>query len=73
MQEATRSSVEVTFVGRVYTGPPRAHGIELALVKHAGAKRGFVLLTRRWAVERPFARAARFRRLARDYECLTDT
>ena len=34
------------------------------------AKRGFVLLPRRWVVERSFAWAARFRRLARDYERL---
>ena len=35
------------------------------------AKRGFVLLPRRWVVERSFAWAARFRRLARDYERLS--
>ncbi len=34
------------------------------------AKRGFVLLPKRWVVERSFAWAARFRRLARDYERL---
>ena len=32
------------------------------------AKRGFVLLPRRWVVERRFAWAARFHKLARDYE-----
>jgi hypothetical protein len=37
------------------------------------AKRGFVLLPRRWVVERSFAWAARFRRLARDYERLSQT
>ena len=37
------------------------------------AKRGFVLLPRRWVVERSFAWAARFRRLARDYERLETT
>jgi len=36
------------------------------------AKRGFVLLPRRWVVERSFAWAARFRRLARDYERLPE-
>jgi transposase len=46
------------------------HGIQLGVVKHAEAKRGFVLLPRRWAVERSFAWAARFCRLARDYERL---
>ena len=37
------------------------------------AKRGFVLLPRRWVVEHDFAWAARFRRLARDYERLEET
>ena len=37
------------------------------------AKRGFVLLPKRWVVERSFALAARFRRLARDYERLETT
>ncbi len=46
------------------------HGMQLEVVKHTEAKRGFVLLPRRWVVERSFAWAARFRRLARDYERL---
>ena len=50
-----------------------AHGIQLEVVKHTEAKRGFVLLPRRWVVERSFAWAARFRRLARDYERLSQT
>jgi transposase len=37
------------------------------------AKRGFVLLSRRWVVERSFAWLSRFRRLARDYERLPET
>jgi transposase len=43
------------------------------VVKLPQAKRGFVLLPRRWVVERSFAWAARFRRLARDYERLAST
>ena len=43
------------------------------MVKHPGAKKGFVLLPRRWVVERSFAWAARFRRLAKDYERLPET
>ena len=42
----------------------------MEVVKHHEAKHGFVLLPRRWVVERSFAWAARFRRLARDYERL---
>src|SRR5437879_5019822 len=49
------------------------HGIRLEVVKHTEAKHGFVLLPRRWVVERSFAWAARFRRLARDYERLPET
>ncbi len=37
------------------------------------AKRGFVLLPRRWVVERSFAWTARCRRLARDHERLPET
>jgi transposase len=40
------------------------------VIKLEEAKRGFVLLPRRWVVERSFAWAARFRRLARDHERL---
>src|SRR5262245_35153098 len=78
VQEATGESVEVAFVDQGFTGEAAAeaaaaHGIELVVVKPAEAKRGFVLLPRRWVVERSFAWAARFRRLARDYERLAAT
>jgi transposase len=43
------------------------------VVKLAEAKRGFVLLPRRWVEERSFGWAARFRRPAKDYERLTGT
>ena len=75
VQEATGDAVEVAFVDQGYTGDDPAeaaetHGIQLQVVKHTEAKRGFVLLPRRWVVERDFAWTARFRRLARDYERL---
>lgn len=78
VQDITGQSVELAYVDQGYTGddPKRAakaHGIDLAVVKHTEAKRGFVLLPRRWVVERSFAWAARFRRLARDYERLART
>ena len=74
----TGETVEVAFVDQGYTGEQpaadaAAHGIRLEVVKLAEAKRGFVLLPRRWVVERSFAWAARFRRLARDYERLPET
>ncbi len=78
VQEATGESVELAYVDRGYTGERAAadagaQGIRLEVVKHPGAKKGFVLLPRRWVVERTFARAARFRRLAKDYERLPET
>lgn len=47
--------------------------MKLEVVKHTEAKRGFVLLPRRWVVERSFAWAARFRRLAHDDERFAST
>jgi len=75
VQQITGRSVELAYVDQGYTGQTAAdaaaqHGIQLEVVKHTEAKRGFVLLPRRWVVERSFAWAARFRRLARDYERL---
>jgi len=75
VQEATGESVELADVDQAYTGeqPPAdaaAQGIHLAVVKLSEAKHGFVLLPRRWVVERAFAWASRCRRLARDYERL---
>jgi transposase len=46
--------------------------IALAVVKLPEAKRGFVLLPRRWVVERDFGWMSRFRRLARDQERLAE-
>ena len=78
VQDATGESVNLAYVDQGYTGerPARAaadHGITLEVVKLPEAKRGFVLLPRRWVVERSFAWFARFRRLARDYERLPET
>jgi transposase len=78
VQAATGETVEIAFVDQGYTGETAAeaasaHGIKLEVVKLPEAKRGFVLLPRRWVVERSFAWAARFRRLARDYERLPQT
>ena len=78
VQEATQRSVKLAYVDQGYTGEKPAaaaaeQGIELEVVKLAEAKRGFVLLPRRWVVERSFAWLARFRRLSRDYERLPTT
>jgi transposase len=78
VQKATGQSVELAFVDQGYTGEEAANaaegmGMRLEVVKLPEAKRGWVLLPRRWVVERSFAWAARFRRLARDYERLRET
>ena len=78
VQAITGENVQLAYVDQGYTGEQptadaAAHGMKLEVVKHHQAKRGFVLLPRRWVVERTFAWAARFRRLARDYERLVVT
>ena len=78
VQAVTGQHVDLAFVDQGYTGDAPAQaaaeqGIRLEVVKHSEAKRGFVLLPRRWVVERSFAWTARFRRLARDYERLPQT
>ena len=78
IQEVTGGTVKVAFVDQGYTGEApaaqaQANGIQLDVVKHTEAKKGFVLLPRRWVVERSLGWLGRFRRLARDYERLTET
>jgi transposase len=78
VQEVTQNSVEVAFVDEGYTGDDakadaQEAGLELIVVKLPEAKKGFVLLPRRWVVERSFAWTTRFRRLARDFERLPET
>ena len=78
VQQITGEQVELAYVDQGYTGENAAqaaaqHGVRLDVIKHTEAKYGFVLLPRRWGGERDFAWAARFRRLARDYERLAAT
>jgi len=78
VQRLTGGTVELAYVDQGYTGPDPAlaaaeQGISLEVVRLPDLKRGFVLLPRRWVVERSFAWATRFRRLARDYERLPQT
>jgi len=78
VQAVTGQSVALAFVDHGYTGTApaaaaQAHGIQLEVVKLSAAKRGFVLLPRRWVIERSFAWTGRFRRLTRDYERLQTT
>src|SRR5262249_25637002 len=78
VQAVTGEHVELAYVDQGYTGEEpaeaaAAYGIQVAVIKLPEAKRGFVLLPRRWVVERGFAWATRFRPLARDYERLAAT
>jgi transposase len=78
VQEVTGDSVAIAYVDQGYTGAQaaqaaEAHHIHLEVVKLPEAKKGFVLLPKRWVVERSKAWAARFRRLGRDYEQLAET
>jgi transposase len=77
VQAETGAQVTLAYVDQGYTGEATAqaaaeHGIALEVVKLPEAKHGFVLLPRRWVVERDFAWLSRFRRLARDYERLPE-
>ncbi len=78
VQTVTGETVNLVYVDQNYTGEKAAqaaaaHGIDLYVVKWPEAKKGFVLLPRRWVIERSFGWAARFRRLAKDYERLPET
>src|ERR1700733_2651142 len=78
VQQVTGETVELAYVDQGYTGDDpegdaASYGIHLEVVKLPEAKKGFVLLPRRWVVERSFGWMARFRRLARDYERLAST
>jgi transposase len=44
--------------------------LNVEIVKRSDQAKGFVVLPRRWVVERTFAWFGRCRRLARDWECL---
>jgi transposase len=66
VQEATGQTVTLAYVDQGYTGetPRQAaadHGIALAVVKLPDVNRRFVLLPRRWVVERDFGWMSRFR------------
>ena len=75
VQQATGHTVKLAWADQGYTGEQShtdaaSQGIELTVVKLPEAKKGSVLLPRRWVVERSFGWLARFRRLSRDYERL---
>jgi transposase len=75
IQDATGDCVELAYVDQGYTGDAAAaaEGIALHVVMLPEAKHGFVLLPRRWVVERSFAWATGCRRLVKDYERYAET
>lgn len=78
IQAETNGSVEKAFVDQGYTGEKAVaaaseNDVELEVVRLPEAKRGFVLLPRRWVVERSFAWATRFRRLVKDHQRYANT
>ena len=73
VQQATGETVKLAWADQGYAGEQAKseaaeNGIDLQVVKLPEAKKGFVLLPRRWVVERSFGWLARFRRLSRDFE-----
>lgn len=51
----------------------RNPGLRIEIVKRSDHMKGFVVLPRRWVVERTFSWFGRNRRLNKDYENLADT
>lgn len=77
VQHATGGTVKLAWADQGCTGEKaretaKDSDIDLQIVKLPEAKKGFVLLPRRWGVERSFGWLVRFRRLARDYERIAD-
>ena len=71
VQEATGNTVQVAWADQGYTRKNAKADAQASGIKLSEAKKGFVLLPRRWVVERSFGWLARFRRLSRDFERLS--
>ena len=61
------------YAGKLVDWVSAASGWVLQIVKRSDDAKGFVVLPRRWVVERTFGWLGRYRRLSRDYETLTDS
>ena len=55
----------VSEAGRLFG---HAAGLALSIIKRSDTAKGFVVLPKRWVVERTFAWWGRYRRLSKDYE-----
>ena len=65
--------VDQGYIGERPADDAAEHSIQLEVIKLPEARHDFVLLPQRRVVEHPFAWAAHFRRLARDYKRLPET
>ena len=77
VQQATGHTVRLAWADQGYkreaaSKAAQDNSSERQIVKLPEAKKGFVLLPRRWVVERSFGWLARFRRLSRAYERLPE-
>jgi putative transposase len=62
--------VDGKYAGKLEEFVTKTYGITLQVVKRAKDAVGFVVLPRRWVIERTFGWFGRYRRLSRDYEFL---
>ena len=61
------------YAGKLIEWTRALGGWVLQIVKRTDDLKGFVVLPKRWIVERTFAWMGRYRRLSKDYETLTDS
>ena len=62
--------VDGKYSGQLVDWVQKAYGWTLEVVKRAKDAKGWVVLPRRWVIERTFGWLGRYRRLSRDYEGL---
>jgi transposase len=65
--------LKLVWADSAYQGPALAkafarHGVRTEVVRRSDGRRGFVVLARRWVVERTLSWLSRSRRLNRDHE-----
>ncbi len=71
--------LERLFADGAYSGTATAAAakrtgkVVLEIVKRSDAAKGFIVVVKRWVVERTFGWLGRCRRLAKDWECLNRT
>ncbi len=66
--ELERIWADQAYTGELIADVQQQHGITLEVVAKLADQQGFVVLPRRWVVERTFAWLCRYRRLSKDYE-----